>query len=161
MAGNSKSFNLIVKENKSFSFIMSYFDYAITFVFNIKPKIVLTYLMSVLSKITQTLTVKKVKILISKMKLISAIIQTINVKKIKIVSSFIQIIKFVINPKINLDLVFVGLLRQKIVSLINMKNLTITSSVILATFYPLSVYDPQTLLTLDSMTLGAIDYTSA
>ena len=161
MTGNRKSFIVSIKDRKSFNLVMSYFDYAITFLFNINLKINIDYVMSLFMKVTQTLIVKRVRILISKVKLITTITQTLNIKKLRLVLIFGKLLKITINPKQHIDIIAYSVLRQKIVSIVNMKKLKLVTSVILATFYPLSTYDPQTLLTLDTETLGEMDYVIA
>lgn len=159
MTGNRKSFIVSIKDRKSFNLIMSYFDYAITFLFNINMKIRIGYVMSLFIKLLHNIFVKRIRILISKVKLITTITQTLNMKKLNLVFAFGQLLKFIINPKQYIDIVAYSVLRQKIVSVINMKKLKFATTLLLATFYPLSLYDPQTLLTLDTKTLGEMDYT--
>jgi len=112
-------------------------------------------------KVTQNLFVKRVRIFISKVKLITTITQVINMKKLKLVLILGQLLKVLMNPKLYVHIEAYSILRQKIVSSINMKKVKFVTTLILATFYPLSVYDPQTLLTLDTKTLGEMDYVIA
>jgi len=160
MTGNRKSFSLIIKERKSFNVILSYFDFAITFLFSIKQKISLSYVMSTLSKISQSFYIKKIRISILSFKLFIRIFQLINIKRIKLSIVLRQIMRFVIVPKLQIDLSAYSILRQKILSSIILKRIKLNLTAVLATFYPLSTYDPQSLLTLDSKTLGEMDYTA-
>jgi hypothetical protein len=161
MAGNQKSFNLISRTTKSFNIILSFFDYAVTFIFRIKPKINLTFVMKAQTKWTQTIAVKRIVMTISKMALTMSQIQDFRIKPIRISGVLKGIVKFVINPKHKLDILFIMKAIQKVVTDLNFKRLRLGFTALLAKFFPLSDYDPDTLASMDTETLVDLDYTVA
>lgn len=158
MSGNKKSFNLTSVSSKTFNLILSSFDYAITFLFRINNKIKIIFIVSLINKITQTINLKKIRILISQVKLIVKPTQTINLKKVRLVVISKLIGKIVSVIKIKNVITFVSLARQKIVSTIIFKKIKFTFVAILATFFTLGNFDPDTLLIMDAKTLGELDY---
>jgi len=158
MAGNKKSFNLTAVSSKTFNLIISSFDYAVTFLFRINNKIGISFLGSAIVKFTQTVNLKKIRILISQVKLIVKPTQLFNLKKISIVTVSRLIGKIASTIKIKNLITFVSLARQKIVSTIIFKKIKFTFVAILATFFTLGDFDPDTLLIMDAQTLGELDY---
>jgi len=158
MAGNKKSFNLTSVSSKTFSLILSSFDYAVTFLFRINNKIKITFVASLINKFTQTINLKKIKILISQVKLIVKPTQTVNLKKIKLLALSKLIGKIVSVININNVIIFISSARQKIISSIILKKIKFTFTAILATFFTLAYHDPSTLATMDIQTLADLDY---
>lgn len=158
MAGNKKSFNLTSVSSKTFNLILSSFDYAVTFLFRIRNKIQITFIASLINKVTQTINLKKIKILISQVKLIVKPTQTINLKKIKFTAISKLIGKVVSVIKIKNVITFISTARQKIISSIILKKIKFTFTAILATFFTLAYHDPSTLAAMDVQTLADLDY---
>lgn len=158
MTGNKKSFILTNISSKSFNIILSSFDFVVTFLFRIKNKIKIVAISSAIQKISQTISVKKIKIVISQMKLIAKITQTFNIKKVKfsfiskaILSSF-----SIINIKNTIS--FISKLTQKANTTVILKRIKITVVPLFAQFFTLGTYDVQTLGAMDIVTLGNLDY---
>lgn len=158
MAGNKKSFNLTSVSSKTFNLILSSFDYAVTFLFRIRNKIQITFISSLINKVTQTINLKKIKILISQVKLIVKPTQTINLKKIKFTAISKLIGKIISIIRIKNVITFISAARQKIISYIILKKIKFTFTAILATFFTLAYHDPSTLATMDVQTLADLDY---
>ena len=158
MAGNKKSFNLTSVSSKTFSLILSSFDYAVTFLFRIRNKIQITFIASLINKLTQTINLKKIRIIISQVKLIVKPIQIFNLKKIKLVAVSKLIGKIISTINIKNTIVFISKAGQKIISLIILKKIKFTFTAILATFFTLAYHDPSTLATMDVQTLADLDY---
>jgi len=158
MAGNKKSFNLTSVSSKTFNLILSSFDYAVTFLFRIRNKIQITFIASLINKVTQTINLKKIKILISQVKLIVKPTQTINLKKIKFTAISKLIGKIISIIRIKNVITFISTARQRIVSSIILKKIKIGFTAILATFFTLAYHDPSTLATMDIQTLADLDY---
>lgn len=158
MAGNKKSFNLISVSSKTFGLILSSFDYAVTFLFRINNKIKITFVSSLINKITQTVNLKKIRILISQVKLIVKPTQNINLKKIKFTALSKLIGKIISIIEIKNVITFISSARQRIISSIILKKIKFTFTAILATFFTLAYHDPSTLAAMDIQTLGDLDY---
>lgn len=158
MTGNKKSFSLTNISSKSFNIILSSFDFAVTFLFRIKNKIKIVAISSAIQKISQTISVKKIKIIISQMKLITKITQTFNVKKVKF--SFISkaILSSFSTINIKNTISFISKLTQKANTTIILKRIKIIVVPLFAQFFTLGTYDVQTLGTMDIVTLGNLDY---
>jgi hypothetical protein len=155
---NKKSFVLVNRVSQKFSIMLSGFIYAVTFIFRIRPIINLSFIVTSLSKITQTINVKKIAIVISKTKLIANTVQTLNAKKISVIATMkelgkISIIMTSYSP-------IIAALRGDIKSYSSISNgLELAFSPIYAKFTILLELDSQTLGDLDILTLGDIDYT--
>lgn len=158
MAGNKKSFNIVSVSSKAFGLILDSFDYAATLIFRINNKIRITFNSSVISKLTQTVNLKKIRILISQVKLIVKPTQTINLKKITLSAIAKLRGKLVSTINIRSIINFTSKAIQKTVSNIILKKIKFSFTAILATFFTLGDYDPDTLLIMDSETLGDLDY---
>lgn len=159
MNKNEKTFRLVNKTNQSFSIIIAGFEYAATLLANIRIKSRIITVMSLFVKGYSTITVKKIRLVISQVKLITKITQTINSKTIKLLTTFRQRMKAISIIYLRNPMGFVSKARQKIVSIIAEGKLTISTSPVFVILYTLGHWDVETLLTLDSMTLGDMDYT--
>lgn len=158
MAGNKKSFNLTSVSSKTFALILSSFDYTITFLFRINNKIKITFVASLINKITQTINLKKIRILISQVKLIVKPTQTVNLKKIKFTALSKLIGKVVSVIRIKNVITFISTARQKIISSIILKKIKFTFTAILGKFFTLAYHGPSTLAAMDIQTLADLDY---
>lgn len=158
MAGNEKSFKIVSVSSKTYNLILSSFDFAVTFLFRIRNKIKITFLASLVSKVTQTFNLKKIKIVISQVKLIVSQTQTLNLKKIRLNISSKLIGKVVSIIKVKNVILFISKARQRIVSSIILKKIKFGFTAILATFFTLAYHDPSTLSVMDVQTLGELDY---
>ena len=123
MTGNKKSFNLTSVSSKTFSLILSSFDYAVTFLFRINNKIKITFVASLINKFTQTINLKKIRILISQVKLIVKPTQSVNLKTVRLVAVSKLIGKIVSVVRIKNVITFVSAARQKIISSIILKKI--------------------------------------
>lgn len=159
MNKNEKTFRLVNKTNQSFSIIIAGFEYAATLLANIRIKSRIITTMSLFVKGYSAITIKKVRVLISQVKLIVKIVQTINGRTIKLLTTFRQRMKAVVIVYLRNPILFVSKARQKIVSIINEGRLSVTTSPVFVILYTLGHWDGYTLLPLDSMTLGDMDYT--
>lgn len=158
MTGNKKSFNLTSVSSNTFKLILTSFDYAITFLFRIRNKIQITFIASIINKMTQTINLKKIRIIISQVKLIVSPTQIFNLKKIKILAVSKLIGKLVSTIRIKNTIVFVSKATQKTISSIILKKVKFGFTAILATFFTLAYHDPSTLATMDVQTLAELDY---
>lgn len=161
MAGNKSSFVTKVVSSKSFRFILDSFDYAVTFLFNIKQKAKLAFISSALIKTSSTITLKKIKMVVANSRALLKPIQSISLKKIKLGFTVREIGKVVLPINIKkIKLGFTGKANQKASSSIVIKKIKIGFVGSYGTFYTLGAYDPQTLGTLDTKTLGEMDFTA-
>ena len=158
---NKKTYNLYIRATKTFSLIILGFSKSASWPFRtIIKSIKITYLMKSIMKMITFLNLRKIKITISKTTLIGKIVSAINLKKIKLIiiakirTKIISVIYY------RLKFSFVSKARQKLISIIKTGKLSFVLTPVLATFFTLSVYDPQTLGTLDTLTLGQMDFTS-
>jgi len=157
---NKQSFKLIKSVSKSFSLISTGISVATTliarFISGVNTSFTPSFQM-VFSIIMRSRTIKLTSMI---MRLITRPLQSINSRRVKIVYSLRERLKATL-PITILDTssVFVSL-RQKLVSTIVLKRIKATYSPTLATFFILGFFDPQTLATLDTETLGEMDYTS-
>ncbi len=158
MAGNKKSFSITSVSSKTFSLILSSFDYAVTFLFRINNKIKITFVASLINKITQTINLKKIRILISQVKLIVKPTQVVNLKKIRLSIILRLVGKIISTIRIKNVITFISSARQKVISSIVLKKIKFTFTAILATFFTLAYHDPSTLAAMDVQTLADLDY---
>ena len=154
---NSKAFTLLKRTTKSFNIFISNFAFAITFLFRIKNKIKLTFVLSFILNAIQTINVKRISIVIAVVKLRTTITQIMTVKKIKISFLLRQTMKSIVLIKKKISIGFTSKAIQKMSSSLSVKKIKIISSILLGTFTPLGTHDPSTLGTLDSSTLGSMD----
>lgn len=160
MAGNKKIIQLTVKRTKSFNLILASFDFVSTLFATIKLnkiKLVATLLLKLNQ--TQIIKLNKIKMLVSQLKLGIGLSKTIIINKIKmssIVSLFVPAVSIIQIKKLQIIATVINLI--DISSSVNLKIVKIVTSFLAFQAYPLSVYDPQTLSSLDSRSLGNMDY---
>jgi len=159
MNKNEKTFRLVNKNITSFSIIIANFQYAATFLFHIRDKIVISFVASLSIKLNSIINLRKVKLIISKMSLIIKITQIINTKTIKLIIFFRQIMKFISIIYLRNPISITSKAKQKLISIINEGKLSLVTSPVFVILYTLGHWDIDTLLILDSMTLGSMDYT--
>ena len=155
---NKKSFNLSVVVAKSFDIFVANFQAATTILFEIIERIEITFAASLRGKLLSTINVKRIRILLSQVKLRVSITQTINSKRITASYTFRQLLKAVTIASLRNPLTFISSARQKLITILSSKTVRILTDPILATFYILGNYDPDTLGTMDTETLGDLDY---
>lgn len=158
MAGNSKSFNLISITRKSFNLIINNFDFVFTLLFRLREHVRIEFLSKAIVNATQSLRVKKISI-VSLMKMISKNYPVIRVKKIKMLLSMRLAILFDFLMNENISLNIITTIGQRLVLPLTIKKIGISADPTLAEFYTLGQYDPDTLGTMDLLTLGELDYT--
>lgn len=158
MNKNEKTFRLVNKTNQVFSIIIAGFEYAATLLVNIRLKSRIITTVSLFIKAYSIITIKKVRLVISQVKLIVKITQTINSRTIKLLVTFRQRMKAISIIYLRNPMGFISKARQKIVSIIAEGRLTISTSPIFVILYTLGHWDVETLLTLDALTLGDMDY---
>jgi hypothetical protein len=158
MSGKTKTFKLVSKTSKAFSIFLESFDYAITFIFRIRNKIVLGFVSSAKASSFSNIILKKVKLSISQVKLTGKIFSTFYIKRIKLNIIFREIGKILFSIRNKITIGFVSKAIQKVNSPVTLKKVKLNFTAILATFFTLGYYDPSTLLTLDSKTLAQMDY---
>lgn len=161
MNKNEKDFYLTNRTFKTFSVIISGFQYAATLLFRIRDHIVITAIPKFTGKMVTIMRLKRVRLVISQMKLISKMVQVISLRRITVVALMKQSMKAAAAIIVYMPAIFVAKLRQKIVTLVLQGKLTIIISPTLASFFLLGTFDPSTLGTLDTNTLGDMDYTSS
>ena len=159
--GNIKSFSLIKRVAKSFTLTLNGFAIATSLFITIRiPKIVMTALSKMYANSISAIRVPKIKITISKAALIGYVTQAIKVPYIKMAfSAMKQTMYSTTNIVLRIPFVIVSKARIKLITLIHVPKFVFTLIPIVALFYQLITYDPQTLRTLDTNTLGAMDYT--
>jgi hypothetical protein len=155
-----KTFSINVVSSKAFSFIMNSFDYAVTFFFNVKQKFNISFVPTMQIRSTSDIILKKIKMAISRVNFIVKETSSVSIKRIKI-SIIVKEIGKVIFPitlrKIGISAI--ARLNQKVSTPVGLKKIKFVFTGVYGTFYRLSVYDPQTLGTLDTKTLGEMDFT--
>lgn len=159
MNKNETTFRLVNRISKDFSIIISNFEYAATLLANIRSKLRINLIMSLLTNISSSVLLRKIKISISQVKLITSLVQTINSKTIRISIVFRQRMSSIISIYLRNPISFVSKARQKILSTISDGKLIISTSPVFVILFTLGHWDVYTLLPLDSMTLGDMDYT--
>jgi hypothetical protein len=157
MPSKTKFFKLTSVNSKSFNLIVEAFDFAITLLFRIINHINITFVSSAIVSSFSTITLKKIK-LVSATKLIGKIVSTINLKRIRLNIVAREIGKIIAIINIRNRIGFVSKAVQKSISTIILKKIKFTFTAILATFFTLGTYDPSTLATMDTETLGDLDY---
>jgi len=158
---NKKSYNVSLRKKKSYKVSLFGFQYAATLIANIRQKLPITFVASLTTKLATTINVKRIRLIISKTSLIQKITQTISSRTIKtiMVMKLRQKLVTIISQKH--PLLFSPKLRQRLGTTINNGILSLVMSPIVAIFFTLGDFDPDTLLTMDSQTLGELDYTEA
>lgn len=156
-----KTFSVNVVALKAFSFMMDSFDYAVTFLFNIKQKVKISFVSSASIKAVSNIILKKIKLNISMPRLIGRQVQGITVKKIKLSVTIKEIGKLIF--PITLKKIKIGFTardRQRTTSAIGLKKIKFGFTGSYGTQPQLGTFDPQTLGTLDTNTLGDMDFIS-
>lgn len=156
---NKKSFMIVQRIRQSFSMIINDFAVVTTFLFRIKDKISFTFIMSLLTKATTTMRVKRVRLTFGTVKLIQSTTETFNLKRVKITYSIKETLKFILSIGLKHRITWGMSQRQKVVTNLGIKKVKITFVPDLRTFIKLSTLDPQTLSTFDAGYLGSMDYT--
>lgn len=156
---NRKTFRLINRISKTFSFVIYNFAYAATLLFRISSKIILTFIPSFMIKPLLVLNIKRVRLIISQVKLITKITQTINIRAIRLVASTKATVKDIIVIYLRMRISFISSAKQKLITNLLIKKITLTIVPTIAQFFSLGFYDPSPLLNLDPITLGNLDFT--
>lgn len=156
---NKRSFKLVNRISKTFQFAIANFEFATTLIFRIIQQIDTDFTMSLISKISTTISQRRIRIIISTVKLITNLTQILNSKYIKITYSMKQIMKFITVIDIEIPIAFVSKARQKLVTVMGQGKIHITATAVYAIFNLLGTFDPDTLGTLDTEILGDMDYT--
>lgn len=160
MNKNTKSYSVRLRNSKAFSFILVGFQFATSLFFRIRFKIPITFVPKLIGKLVTVINLKRVRLVISQMKLITKITQTISLKRVRLTFNLKQIMQFVTTVFIRNPISFAMSTRQKLISTMKTGILRVIVDPTLAVFFTLGDFDPDTLLTLDSLTLGDMDYTS-
>ena len=158
MDTNKKTFSLFKRTSSSFSSVVTGFSVVTTLLFRIRDKIKLTFVMSLISKMTTTVNLRKVRLNFGTVKLITAPLITINAKRIKITYNLKERLKFNISILLKNRITWGMSMRQKMISTIGVKKVKITFNPSIFEFLKLLTLDPQTLATLDVKALGEMDY---
>jgi len=157
---NEKTFTLINRVSKTFSLGIKNFAYAATLLFRIRDRIRLTFSPVFAVGLFSTISLRRVRLLFSQMKLITKITQTISLRRIRITYIFRQKMASFVTIFSRIRMTIISSARQKLVSSIIIKKITLAITPTLAQFFTLGDYDPDTLGTLDTLTLGDMDYTT-
>ena len=96
--------------------------------------------------------------MISQVKLIVKPTQVFNLKKISIQALSKLIGQLFATININNSIFFISKAIQRVITSVIIKKIRFTFTAILATFFTLGDYDPDTLLVMDTETLGDLDY---
>jgi len=163
----SKSFITYINNKRSFNLTVFGFSIILTWNVNINIKRIrlLISSLTLISKFTTALLIKKIKFTItnSLIKLLMKFTMPLSIKKIVLSSSMKQFMKFLFNFKVT-KVTITGLMKlfTKLGSwLPKIPRIRFTLSPIVANFIALWVYDPQTLASMDSISLEDLDYVVA
>jgi hypothetical protein len=155
----SQSFSLVKISQKSFAFTLDFFDFITTSVFRIKQKINFLVNSSARIKHTTSIFIKKIKTTVLP-QYFQRHVQTIGIKPIGITISFrgdILISSQLMNMH-KLILGFVSKVLGKVTADVRLK-MSVDIVPQLGTINILGTFDPETLATLDTKTLGEMDFT--
>lgn len=158
---NQKTFSLVNKISKTFPIIIANFAYAATLLFRIRDRLRLSFSPSFYMNFIYTLAIRRIRLVVSQVKLTVKITQTINARRIRLVTVMKERQKAVTTIYGRIRVNLISSARQRLISSIIIKKITLAISPILAQFYTLGYFDPQTLGTLDLLTLGEMDYTTS
>jgi hypothetical protein len=158
MNKQSKSYKVTLKTAKAYSIILSGFQFATSLFFRIRDRMNITYIPKFRMKANVTLSEGKLSLLVSRTSLIANMIQTISGKTINSNYIFTQRMKAVTTIVFHHPFMFIGKAIQKLLVHLTTGKMKLIAVATVATFFNLGYYDPSTLLPLDSMTLGAMDY---
>lgn len=154
---NKKDFSLINRISKSFSILIDDFKFAATLLFNVRFNIRQIYTPSFKINFSQIFNLRKVKITISPFALIANITQIINVSRVRLVLAYQEIDDFVITMSQKTPITFATQLIQQLVTIVTIKKIQFIFTATIAHFFSLGDFDPDTLLVMDSQTLGQLD----
>ena len=157
---NSKSFSLVKRVAKSFTLTLVGFSVAASFFIKIQiPKIVMTMVAKIYFNTISAIRIPITKITVSKTSLIGYVVQAIKVPYIKMAfSAMKQTMYSTTNIVLRIPFAIVSKAKIKLLTLIHIPKFVFALVPIVASFYLLGTYDPQTLGALDTNTLGAMDY---
>jgi len=164
MITNYKSFNLVIKNTKSFVLNIYGFSYITSWLFSTNNPIKFVVLsMSFAQNCIAAINVRKVKITFSDIliKLYQNITSAINVGKIRVT----VLMRLSQKNNVSLRVPYVALINilsqiARIISFnVKVPKIVIINSILVGSFNYLSVYDPQYLTDLDSTTLQVMDAT--
>lgn len=158
---NQKTFNLVNRVSKSFDLLINNFAYAATLLFRVAFKIGMVLSPTFALRFVTTINLRRIRIIVSQTKLITSITQTINARRVKFVFTMKERLKAVSTISLRLRMTPVSKAIQKAVSSIIIRKIVLTINPILAQFFTLGDFDPQTLGDLDALTLGEMDYTTS
>jgi hypothetical protein len=155
---NTKSYNLVRILGKSFSLAINGFATALTFIFNNIFGLALTFVASLFMMSDSDINVKKVSLVFQNPNLTEKITQTINAKKVALLLSIRESLKAIVTITQGIDFLPGISSREKVDAGLSNK-LPITSTVLLAQFNSLIVFDYLQLSDVDGEILGDMDYT--
>lgn len=158
MDTNKKTFKLLKRVSASFSAVVTGFSVVTTLLFRIRDRIEFTFIMSLISKLTTTVNLKRVRLNFGTVKLITAPLITINTKRVKLTYNLKERLKFTLTVLLKNRITWGMSMRQKLISTIGVKKVKITFNPSIFEFLKLLTFDPQTLATLDTEALGEMDY---
>lgn len=155
---NKKSFVLIKRVSKSFKLLIDNFQIATTLLFRIIMRMPITFIISVGTRIISTISLK-INLVFSELKLIANIVQTIDDRNIGFIVSISQRLRSIVTIVQHHPILFPLKALLRMITIISEGFSHIGFTIILANFYNLAFFDPNDLGTLDSQTLGQMDYT--
>ena len=159
MKANKSSFNLVFRNKSSFSFALTGFVFAVTFFFRIRERINIEIVPSLISKLFTTVKGGIIRNSYT-MKIQQKVTQVISARRVKVSYVMKQRMKNVIADTMKIPIVFSLRERQKVQTLIKTGILSISIIPILALFYTLGDYDPDTIGSMDATTLGDLDFST-
>jgi hypothetical protein len=154
---NKKTFTLINRISQSFDIAINNFAFAVTFLFRIKPKIIIDYIASFISYATVVLYIKSIKSSYIASYIYNQV-QIINNKTIKAVYAISEIMNAASTINIKNTIVFISNAIQYATTIIDNKKISIIANPTIAVFFTLGDHDSSALSVLDPKTLGALDY---
>ena len=162
---NIHRFTVYLTNTHFFNLVVDGFAIVNTLLINIRMKLTIVAIVTLLTKLTLTLNIKKILITLSSslIKLITKLTLTLNIKKIlitalmrmtiRLLGTNIYIKKFVINGLLR------GILRVTSFPLAIKKIIIVTTATV-ASYIKLYVHDSKNLYMMDSSTLQDLDYTT-
>lgn len=158
MSGNKKNFRFSSVSSKTFSFILDYFEFSSSFVSRIRQYFKISFIMSIINQLFSNVRIKSPKLLFS-FKWKASFVRNIKIREIYVISIIKEIQKWTNNLKLATIKITSSIRSiEKRTLLLNIKKIKMETSMLRGIFYNLLVYDPQTLGTLDTKTLGEMDY---
>jgi hypothetical protein len=156
---NQKNFSIINRISKSLSLYITDFPYVITLLFRISDRMVLTFTPIVAMIFSSTIIIKRVRLTISSVKFTEKPVATIKGGIVRLAYTIKESLKITYALEILGQIIDFGM------SLIQKANTTIvqqmplSATMLLASFNTLGMFEVIDLGTLDSETLGDMDYT--